>query len=213
MPVNRYDLARLGCAIAALAAVLALAAPDASAGSRGCCSRDRSASCAAHAVQVCASEQAPSSAASVAATASPAAPAAVAAWLPEWVGPAPVPSVTDYSLLFTPPVTTAPGMIIAIDPETGLLTTPTPEQRRLLTAGIESTDLLATPGAPMLLERLPGGGEILTLNGNFQSYSIARIGPDGKIVTDCASDPKTALRILGTVPVPAPAPRRVAEKE
>jgi len=89
-------------------------------------------------------------------------------------------------------------MIVAIDAETGLPTRPSAAQRRTLALAMsaEGTDLLAPSDAPLLIERLPGGGEIMSLNGHFQMYSIARIGPDGRVVTDCAQDPETAKRML-----------------
>jgi hypothetical protein len=130
-------------------------------------------------------------------------------WLPAWIGPAPVADVPDYAALFAPVApTVAPGMIIAIDPETGTPIKPSADQRRALTMDLESTDALAPTDAPMLMESLPGGGVAVTLNGHFQMYSIARIGPDGRVVTDCAHDAATAKRLLA-----APAPRVVPAPE
>jgi hypothetical protein len=215
MPLHRYDLASQGRALSALAALLIAAAAPAYAGSHACCAHG-SRACAAKVAVACApATQAAASTAPMPAPVAAAAPAAVAApvWLPEWIGPAPESDVPDYALLYRPPVPTAPGMIIAIDPETGHLVAPTEAQRRAIALGAKSEtgNLLESAGAPMTLERLPNGGEVLQLNGNFQSYSIARIGPDGRIVTDCAHDAASAKRLLAQ-PAPKPALPR-AEKE
>jgi hypothetical protein len=206
MPLNRYNLAHFGPTLATLAVLLAATAPAAQAatpGSRDCatrCAQGRStAACAAH----------PSVGAAVSA-ARIQAPAP--AWLPEWIGPAPVADVADYSALYAAPaVLQAPGMIVAIDAETGMPIRPSAAQRRALALGAsaESSELLAPSDAPMLLQRLPGGGGIMTLNGHYQMYSIARVGADGRVVTDCAHDAATAQRMLTATSKP----RVRAEKE
>jgi hypothetical protein len=206
MPLNRHDLARLGPAIAAIAGLLAAApalaatpgSPNSDACTAGGAPQRSAATCAAR----------PSVGSAVVAPTSGSAPA----WLPEWIGPAPTADVADYSAMYgVPSVPTAPGMIVAIDAETGLPIRPSAAQRRALALAMsaESSDLLAPSAAPLLIERLPGGGEIMTLNGHFQMYSIARIGPDGRVVTDCAQDPATAKRMLTTPSTP----RVRAEKE
>lgn len=95
----------------------------------------------------------------------------------------------------------ASGLFIALDPVTHLPTTPSDAQMRTFAAP-GGHDALLAPTAPLRIERLPGGGEIIHLNGQFQSYSIARRDARGRIVTDCAPDPATARKLL-TKPAPS----------
>ena len=37
----------------------------------------------------------------------------------------------------------------------------------------------------LVVQAIPGGGQRVDLGGRFQSAAIAKIGPDGKLVTDC----------------------------
>jgi len=187
MPLKRHHWARLAAASVTLSALLATTAQ---AGSHDCaarCARERStAMCASHTTTAAVASVAPTRASSP-------------VWLPEWIGPAPVADVADYSAMYgMPSFPTAPGMIVAIDPETRLPIRPTAAQRRTLSLGTsaESTDLLAPSDAPLLIERLPGGGEIMTLNGHYQMFSVARIGADGRVVTDCGQDAASAKRML-----------------
>ncbi len=94
----------------------------------------------------------------------------------------------------------ASGLFIALDPITHLPTMPSDAQKRAFAAQMEHDALLA-PTAPFQIQRLPGGGEIIHLNGQFQVYSIARRDSRGRIVTDCAPDPAAARKLL-TEPAP-----------
>ena len=85
---------------------------------------------------------------------------------------------------------------------------PSAEQKRSLAAQAEHDALLA-PTRPLQVERLPGGGEIIHLNGLYQTYSIARRDAKGRILTDCATDPVTARKLLKQTP---PAKIRWEEK-
>jgi hypothetical protein len=100
----------------------------------------------------------------------------------------------------------SPGLFVALDPVTGLPTMPTAAQRRAAASQIESEDALRAPLSPLVIEHLPGGGEIVHLGGRFQVYSVARRDARGRIVTDCSLDPAAARKLL-SAPVPA-APRR-----
>jgi hypothetical protein len=76
------------------------------------------------------------------------------------------------------------GLYIAIDPVTHGPVAPAPDQilgwntRRAL-------DALRAPTRPLAVQTLRAGGEIVHLNGGFRSFAIARVGPDGKVVTKC----------------------------
>jgi len=86
----------------------------------------------------------------------------------------------------------AAGLWIALDPATRRPVRPTAEQRRA--AG------LAAPEMDEILpvERIPGGGELLHLNGRHQVFEVARRDATGRFRTSCASDSATATRLLAT---------------
>lgn len=91
---------------------------------------------------------------------------------------------------------TAPGLWIALDPATQRPVRPTPEQRRA--AGLAAPEM----DEVLPVERIPGGGELLHLNGRHQVFEIARRDASGRFRTSCASDSTTAARPLSTA-VPA----------
>jgi len=91
-------------------------------------------------------------------------------------------------------------MFIAIDPITHLPTAPSDAQKRAYAAQVER-DALQAPTRPLQIEKLPGGGELIHLNGQFQVYSIARRDAQGHVRTDCVPDPSTARTLLSE---PAP---------
>ena len=107
------------------------------------------------------------------------------------------------------PAEPAPGLFIALDPETGLPTRPSAAQRRAAAAILEEAEALAAPLGPLPVARAPGGGEIVHLRGRFQVYSIARRAADGSFVTDCSLDPAAARRLLSQ---PAPIESKREEK-
>jgi len=76
------------------------------------------------------------------------------------------------------------GLFIAIDPVTRLPIAPTPDQLRAWNTQ-RALDALRAPARPFLARTLANGGQIVHLNGAFRSYSIARVGKDGKVVTEC----------------------------
>jgi hypothetical protein len=94
------------------------------------------------------------------------------------------------------------GLYVALDPLTRRPVAPSAEQRRAFQAAIDLDQLLA-PTAPLTVEKLPGGGEIVQLNGAFQSFSIARRDASGRFVVDCAPDGATARRLLATPLTPS----------
>jgi len=40
----------------------------------------------------------------------------------------------------------------------------------------------------------PGGGKLVILDGRFQPYSAARIGPEGKVTVECKRSAETLHR-------------------
>ena len=75
----------------------------------------------------------------------------------------------------------AAGMVVAIDPETGALTAPTPEQLRELGAAE-----VAKPGRSNIeTYQRPDGTVIGVLDESFQHYSVVQVGADGKLHSVC----------------------------
>lgn len=89
------------------------------------------------------------------------------------------------------------GMVAAIDPETGELTEPTPEQMRALRPSA------AAPHKSGRIEitELPDGTILGKLDESFLHYSIAHIDADGTLHSDCTRD-----AIGNALPLPRPAP-------
>jgi hypothetical protein len=75
------------------------------------------------------------------------------------------------------------GMIVAIDPETGALGAPSPEQARALaSAGGEA---LERSSDGLVEIHRPDGAVGVNLQGRFQEYAWVRIGPSGKPIFGC----------------------------
>lgn len=109
-----------------------------------------------------------------------------------------------------PPAAAAPttpagaaGMVVAIDPATGALVTPTAEQVRTLTAA-ERTGLMRTSEG-LTEVRLPDGGVMLDLQGRFMEYSFVSLDPSGCPHFLCVND-ETVLRALLARYAPASTP-------
>ena len=131
------------------------------------------------------------------------------AWLPGWLPGDP--GVADQNQtvpIWAPQAIQGAGMFIAIDPVTHLPTAPSDAQKRAFAAQVERDALLA-PARPLQIEKIPGGGELIHLNGQFQVYSIARRDAQGHIRTDCVPDPRTARKLLSE---PAPSSTTWEEK-
>jgi len=130
-------------------------------------------------------------------------------WRPFWIPGDPVDfHVESFADPWAETSLPAPGLLVALDPVTGLPTAPSEAQRRAAAALLEA-ELLAPPDTPLPAERILGGGEVVHLQGRFQSFSMARRDAAGRIVIDCASVPgPTASSFAGP---PAPQVRREEE--
>jgi len=96
------------------------------------------------------------------------------------------------------------GMVVGIDPETGELGMPTPEQVRVIS---ESQHREVDHSAEGLLEvRHPDGSVSVDLQGRFQEYETVRVGPDGKLTFRCVDGAENAKRAVETPAPAAPAP-------
>jgi len=80
-------------------------------------------------------------------------------------------------------------MIVGLDPETGQLGPPTPEQRAELEQIAASRNaLLSRSSVGLVEESRPDGTIHVNLQGRFQEYATIRIGPDGRKTFACVDD-------------------------
>ena len=95
------------------------------------------------------------------------------------------------------PATTpgAAGRIIALDPETGQLGAPSPEQLRALAArpGVAA---VSRTDEGLLETRLTDGTVILDLGGRFQDNVVARLDRNGRLVYGCVHDDGQRLKAV-----------------
>ncbi len=95
----------------------------------------------------------------------------------------------------------APAVRVAIDPETGALTS-------LPVGPLDASELNAVRANEAALARLQpvvraDGSRFLRLDGLLRAYTVVRVGPDGRLVSDCAESPAEVLRLMHA-PLPAP---------
>ena len=95
------------------------------------------------------------------------------------------------SALVVAPAPTHSGMVIGIDPETGVFGMPTPGQMQTLIP-------LGSSASPSRLPEhvLPGGGVAVDLQGQLQEYYVLRIGPDGKQRVVCTDEPAAVRKAI-----------------
>ncbi len=106
------------------------------------------------------------------------------------------------------------GVIVTIDPATGKLKRPTPEEARQLAAGFE--EMVSQSAEGLVVVHHFNGMMSVNLEDRFQNVSVARVNPDGSIALGCVSDPQSAEAFLQGGPAEghardaaakAPAPR------
>jgi hypothetical protein len=124
-------------------------------------------------------------------------------WRPNWLPGDPATSTPDV----TARNLAQSGLRVAIDPATGRVARPSSSQRRAANEAFEAIQERLGPEAPLAVDRLPGGGEIVHLQGRFQIFSVARRDPSGRYVTDCADE--AATQTLRATPPRATRPREV----
>jgi hypothetical protein len=91
------------------------------------------------------------------------------------------------------------GMIISIDPETGQVGMPTPEQMEAFSADPAFDD----SDAGLVEVHHPNGTVSVDLQGRFQEYAVIRIAPDGQKVFGCVPTRAQAKQLL-TIPANTP---------
>ena len=105
-----------------------------------------------------------------------------------------------------------PGLVVAIDPETGALVPPTPEQRAALAQGApglaltpaERTGLMRSSEC-LTEQRLADGGVRVNLQGRFREFATISVA-SGRPSFACVHDSTALSRILeARAPAPTPA--------
>ena len=96
------------------------------------------------------------------------------------------------------------GLQVSIDPATGKLRAPSPEEARAMAVSLERIFRQSTQG--LQAEQRSDGSLKLDLKGRFLSVSLARRNPDGSVATDCTNSLQRALDWLGAAPAPQPRP-------
>lgn len=95
------------------------------------------------------------------------------------------------------------GQRVGIDSETGGLRGLTSEEARVLIDTLIGT--LNQSDAGLAPTVLPSGARIVNLDGRFEAAALAKIGADGKIVTECVTTKDEAERFLADTPETTPA--------
>lgn len=99
-----------------------------------------------------------------------------------------------------PSTSPAPGLRAFVDPESGGLHEPSAEEMR--NAAASTTPL--RKGANVQIVEHSNGMKSMVLDETFMATSVARIGDDGKLVTECLTDPAQVDRFLDGKPVEQP---------
>ena len=99
---------------------------------------------------------------------------------------------------------------VAVDPSTGRLTAPTPEQRAKLAAALAQMVDQRTEG--LEVRRLPNGMHLVDLQGRFQNVEVAVRGTDGEVRLQCIDAPDELDWLLDRRSKPSPAPRPATEE-
>jgi hypothetical protein len=103
-------------------------------------------------------------------------------------------SLTHRARLAAKPAAAAPtaaGMVVAVDPETGALRMPTPAEMQALYATPD--DALNESGDGLVVEHHANGSVSMNLQGRFASYSVVRMGADGKLIYGCGTSQAGAM--------------------
>jgi hypothetical protein len=123
---------------------------------------------------------------------------------PRLVSATPAKTVATPSLQRSTGSSSAAGMVIGIDPETGRLGMPSPEQMLELTQAERAGLLRSGAGLSELV--LPNGAVMLDLQGQFMEYSVIQLDATGRPTFSCVSGEDLLRQLLASrAPAPAPA--------
>lgn len=100
------------------------------------------------------------------------------------------------------------GQRVFVDPDTGKITEPTPEQIQALEQAVAG--MLSQSSEGLQVIELPDGSVTIDLEGRFQEVVVAAVAPDGSVRMGCVDHPAQVKGVLGAKPVrnekkPAPA--------
>ncbi|MGH7726662.1 MAG: post-PEP-CTERM-1 domain-containing protein [Candidatus Eiseniibacteriota bacterium] len=105
------------------------------------------------------------------------------------------------------------GMVVGIDPETGVLGPATAEQREVLFGSDKAAFDFNWSQEGLVEVRHPSGAKGIDLQGRFLDFSMAQIDADGKVHYDCTNDPAHWMKYHSGAPAPVPnAPAALEEK-
>ncbi len=90
------------------------------------------------------------------------------------------------------------GQTVAIDPQTGKLRPPTPEEVRQLTLGLKN--MLSRSDQGLMVVTHPNGAQSVDLQGRFQSVTLAKINQDGSTSERCVTNMRQAREFLMPTP-------------
>ena len=88
------------------------------------------------------------------------------------------------------------GQSVAVDPQTGKLRPPTPEEARQL--GMALRKYLSRSSQGLTVKTHPNGAQSVDLQGRFQSVSLAKINPDGSASEKCVTSMQQAEQFLNS---------------
>lgn len=100
---------------------------------------------------------------------------------------------------------------VAVDPQDGQLRDVTADEARALVSGL--TAALAESDAGLVKTVLPSGAVKVNLLGRFESATLAKIGPDGKVASECVTTIEDARRFLSHEAPDAPAAAPALEEK
>lgn len=109
--------------------------------------------------------------------------------------PKPEPSATPADKSAEETKVNVEGVQVAVDPQTGKLREPTPEERQALIQAMRR--LLSTSTDGLTVVQHPDGSETVDLEGRFQNLSVAKINADGTVSKQCVTTVKEAAAFLG----------------
>ena len=86
------------------------------------------------------------------------------------------------------------GVQVAIDPKTGKVQQPTPDQAAALAAQLEH--MLSRDTEGLAATELPDGTLMIALDDTFEDVAMASVDPRGRVRLHCVDDAKQAIAIL-----------------
>jgi len=89
----------------------------------------------------------------------------------------------------------------------GKLRAPTPEEVQKINKDTANNLSHSTKG--LVIEKREDGSRHVDLQDRFQSVSLAKVGADGKVQTECVNSKEEATKFLKSEAKPAPKPAKV----